>query len=287
GSPLPAFDYGTTTTYDFSGPQYSGGSGSEQTVCPAAPFGASASKAISPTVSSPPAQGSYKWQVMTQTPGAGANRTVTVTRYVTDYVEHVSKTTSTPNPQGGTTTTFTFDVVSPGAEGGTVTTTYQVKQNAIQVSSGGQVSAAQSAGEPDRGIAISSVVDRDAAGTITGTFNPTPAVLLLPLAVQSPQKFQAVGVDPSSGASFTNDADVTGQIKRVNACGQLVDGWEVTSTQTFSDSAGTTTSTVDYAIAPQYGGLVTFQAATPAGSSATETDTIGQLTPGPLPPGQS
>jgi len=287
GSPLPAFDYGTTTTFNFSGPQYSGGGQSEQTQCPPAPYGASAAEAISPSISAPPAQGSYKWQVVTQTPGAGSNKTITATRYVTEYVEHVSKTTSTPNPQGGTTTTFTFQVVSPGAEGGTVTTTYQVKQNALQVSSGGQVSAAQSAGEPDRGIAISSIVDRDASGTVTNTFNPAPAVLLLPLAVQSPQKFQAVGVDPSSGASLTNNADVTGQIKRVNACGQLVDGWQISSTQSFSDSAGTTTSTVDYAIAPQYGGLMIFQAAAPAGSGATETDIIGQLQPGPLPPGQT
>ncbi|HZU74551.1 MAG TPA: hypothetical protein VE990_17470 [Acidimicrobiales bacterium] len=283
---LPAFVYTTTTTFNYGSPSYGGTS--EAPTCPQPPYGASPDKAASITVQGKPKPGVYKWQIVTSQPVAGTNQTLTDHAYVTYKIEHVSATTQAPNPAGGTTDTFTYDVVSPGPQGGTITTTYEVKENAVQVSgTAGNFGQAQHAGAPDRGISLVSVVDRNGGGTVTATFNPSPPVLLFPLDVQSPQSFQAVGVDPATGASFSNSATVSGATKRVNACGQLVDGWDVTGTQTFSGSggsSGTTTGSVDYAVATQYGGILIYQATTPTGSNKTETDIIGQLDPDPLPP---
>ncbi|HUZ43146.1 MAG TPA: hypothetical protein VMU63_01985 [Acidimicrobiales bacterium] len=280
--PLPAFSYETTTTFNYGAPSY----GSEAPTCPQPPYGASPQKAVTISVQGQPKPGAYRWQIVTRQPVAGTNQTLTSTHYVTYYIKNVSKVTQSPNPQGGEISTFTYDQVSPGPQGGTVTTTYQVTENAIQVSgSAGNFGQAQHAGAPDRGITLNSVVERDSAGRTVGSFNPSPPVLLFPLDVQAPESFQAAGVDPSTGASFSNSATVSGSVKRENACGQLVDGWDVTGTQAFSGTGGEKSSgTVEYAVATQYGGLFTDSALTPTGSSQTEEDIIGQLSPNPLPP---
>lgn len=281
---LPAFSYQTTTTFNYGSPSY----GTQTNDCPQPPYGASPAKGVTTSVARPPKPGSYKWQVMASQPVSGTKVTLTTTHYVTYYVKNVSKVSTTPNPQGGQTETFTFDVVTPGQQGGTVTTTYEVKENAVQVSeSAGNFGQAQYTGAPDRGVSLAAVVDRNSAGTVTASFRPSPAVLLLPLDVHVPQSFQSGGVDPTTGASFSNNATVSGSVKRVNACGQLVDGWDVAGTQTFSGTGGErTTGSVEYAVATQYGGLVTYSAVTPTGSNETETDVIGQLDPDPLPPSQ-
>ena len=282
--PLPAFTYYTTTTFNYGSPTY----GTQTPTCPQPSYGASPSEAVSISVQKPPKPGAYKWQIVTSQPQPGTKVTLTDTHYVTYYVENVSKVTTSPNPRGGQTSTFSYDEVTPGQQGGTVTTTYQVTENAIQVSEApGNFGQPQHAGAPNRGITLVSVVDRNAGGTITASFHPSPAVLLFPLDVQAPQSFQAAGFDPSTGASFSNNARVSGSVKRVNACGQLVDGWDVTGTQTFSGGGGErTTGTVEYAVATQYGGLFSYSAVTPTGSTQTEADVIGQIDPNPLPPGR-
>lgn len=284
--PLPAFSYQTTTTFNYGSPSYS----TEAATCPQPPYGASPDRAATTSVAKPPKAGAYRWQIVTSQPVAGTNQTLTQRVYVTYYIENVSKVTQTANPQGGQTSSFTYDEVSPGEQGGTVTTTYQVTENALQVSeSAGNFGQAQHAGAPDRGIALAAVVDRNAAGRVIASFHPSPAVLLFPLDVQAPESFQATGVDPSNGASFSTSAQVSGSLKRDNACGQLVDGWEVTGTQTFSSGssgAPASTGSVEYAVATQYGGLFSFSSLTPTGSSQTEQEIIGQLSPDPLPPGK-
>lgn len=289
---VPAFDFATTTTYNFSSPAYvptSVTSTADQGQCPEPPYGASPDRSVALSVAQPPTQGSYKWQIIDSQPVSGTNFTLKTYHYVTYVIDNVTKTTTTPNPVPGdsATTVFDYDVITPGSEGGTVTTTYEVKQNAPEVSgSAGNVGQTQHVGSPDRGLSLVSVVDRNGSGAMTASFHPSTPVLLFPLDVASPQSFNAAGVDPSNGASFTNQATASGQTTRVNACGQLVDGWSVTSTQSFSQNGSTDTSTVDYAVATQYGGIIISSASTPTGSSQTETDEIGQLKPGPLPPGR-
>lgn len=291
---VPAFVFTTTTTYNFGSSAYgsSSSSGANAAPCPQPPYGASPDRAVSLSVTSPPQEGTYRWQVVDSQLISGTNTTLKTTHYVNYVIDNVTKTTTTPNPVPGesATTTFDYDEVSPGSDGGTVTTTYEVKENAPQVSgSAGNVGQSQHAGEPDRGVSLAAVVDKNAAGTVTGSFHPSVPVLLFPLDVQTPQSFQSAGIDPTTGASFSNNATANGQTTRVNACGAYVDGWSVTSTQTFSipSSNQTSDATVDYAVAPQYGGLIISSASTPQGSSSTETDEIGTLSPQPSSGGSS
>ena len=286
---IPAFQFATTTTYDFSSSAY-GSTGTppaaEQSACPQAPYGASPDKAVTPDVAKPPAIGTYKWQIIDSQPVSGTKLVLKSARYVSYIIDNVTKVVTTPNPVPGEqpTTSFDYDVESPGSKGGTVVTTYQVKESAPQVTeSAGNVGQGQTVGTPDRGLSLVSVTDKNAAGAVTATFQPSAPILLLPLDVKAPQSFNSGGVDPANGGSFSNQAQVTGQTTRVNACGQLVDGWTVASTQTFTQpSTGTNvTATVDYAVAPQYGGIIISSASTPSGSAQTETDDIGQLQPDP------
>jgi hypothetical protein len=241
-----------------------------------------------------PQPGSYRWKAF-QVDASGNKRFGFFTR----TIGNVSAITKTANPQSAAgappfTTTFTYDQTSNLADGTKQVVTYEVKSNAISESADAEVTKSPvQAGEPDRGLSLVKVVEFDAAGKQTRVFSPTPAVLLLPLDVISNQTFQAVGVDPT-GASLVNEGTVKTR-RTVDACGELVDGWEVQTTETYTDAAGNSTaSAYDYCVATQLGGILTFEQTSPPSSgtaaagpvSGITTDlTLGQLHPGPLPVG--
>ena len=262
--------------------------------CPNAQETAAPTAAAGSTVTTTPAAGGYRWKV-TQTVSGGGKKTGFLPR----SIGNVSPVTSTPNPehdvdssQPAETRVFTYDLTTVAADGTKRVTTFQVKTgaaNALVDAPVGQHPVA--GGEADRGVALAKVVDYDAAGKATSTFTPQPAVLLLPLSVATNQQYQSVGVDPD-GASLVHDATVKAR-KVVDACGDLVDGWEVDSTETFTDSAGlATSSSYNYYVATQLGGILTYERiAPPEGTSAgtsfpegvTEL-TLGQLKPSPAAP---
>ena len=83
----------------------------------------------------------------------------------------------------------------------------------------------------------------------------------MPLPATPGQTFTAVAVDPTNFAELEYDAKV-GAITRVNACGQLIEGYAVSGTESFTSgdptnpgAASTTTATVSYVVAPQYGAI--------------------------------
>jgi hypothetical protein len=124
----------------------------------------------------------------------------------------------------------------------------------------------------------------DAAGN-SSELSFSPAVLYLPLDVVPGDSFNAVGIDPRSGSVLQNQAKVVKR-ERVDACGDVVDGWVVESTQTFSGSAQTAPPrTYRYIIAPQLGGIIVSEeihTANPQGTTDV-TLSLGQLKPAPLP----
>ncbi len=75
--------------------------------------------------------------------------------------------------------------------------------------------------------------------------------------------------------------------ERVDACGEVVDGWLVQATQTFSGPAQTAPPrTYNYIVAPQLGGIIISEevhTATAQGNTDV-TFSLGQLKPAPLPP---
>jgi hypothetical protein len=135
-------------------------------------------------------------------------------------------------------------------------------------------------------VAITKAVNRNAEGKPVGAaFSPSTPVLILPLPVAVPTEFESVGVDPTTGSSLSIRGTVVGK-ERVDACGDIVDGWKVTSSQTFTQAGGSRVSDVEYFVATQLGGVVIFQKAVASGAVRAATDPtvidhLAQLDPTP------
>jgi hypothetical protein len=144
-----------------------------------------------------------------------------------------------------------------------------------------------SVGDPERGISLLKLQRVDAAGN-SSELTFSPAVLYLPLDIVPGEEFNSVGIDPRSGSVLQNQAKVIKR-ERVDACGEVVDGWSVESTQTFSGTGqATPPRTYRYIIAPQLGGIIISEeihTTTPQGTTDV-TLSLGQLKPAPLPPQQ-
>jgi len=111
-------------------------------------------------------------------------------------------------------------------------------------------------------------------------------VLYLPLDIVPGEEFNAVGIDPRTGSVLQHQAKVVNR-ERVDACGEIVDGWVVESTQTFSGTASAAPPrTYRYIIAPQFGGLIISEEIRTATAQGTTdvTLSLAQVKPAPLPP---
>lgn len=269
--------------------------------CPPAAEGAFPAQAATFGVSAPPRPGRYRWKETVVEPLGNGQNAKTVS-FVEHDITNVSPVTVTPNlppPVSGNLTgsptapvrTFTYDEVIHNLDGSTTTTTYQVKENQVQFNNTAQVGTDIQEGPPDRGLSLLKVVQHSADGKTISAFAPESPVLLLPLDVVSPLQFQSTGVG-ADGSSLTVNGNIVGRA-RVDACGTIVDGWEVQSQQVFSSTTpGDQPVPVDdtYYVGTQIGGLLTFESKTlpsQLASSTTPTiiDSIAQLTPDPLPAG--
>jgi hypothetical protein len=234
-----------------------------------------------------PEAGRYRWKV-------GGAVTVNGVRiplggFANRTIQNISSVTTSPNnvsdpPNVSETKTFTFEVAADLQDGGKQVVTYEVRNNPQQQTAtvpGPQQSL--QVGEPQHGVSVAKIQTFDAAGKPTGGFSPIPAVTVLPLPVVAGSQFTSVGVDPATGATLIHQGTV-GKRVPVDACGDMVDGWQVTSQEVFTGGAGqSSASTYTYTIATQLGGMPIYEkvgppanAATAAGSDTIEL-TLGQL----------
>lgn len=145
-------------------------------------------------------------------------------------------------------------------------TTYEVNTEAINrnPSHGVGIVVTPGVGEPERGITL---VKEEYVDTTTGqaewTFAPTTGLLVLPLPVVAGERFASTATDPRTGETRTHEALVL-ERQRVDACGELIDGWGVTYQRRHGVSAlGTVVATaspdavveVTTVFATQYGGV--------------------------------
>lgn len=251
--------------------------------CPKAPPSAAAKDAADVNITGAPLVGVAKWiRGGTQKP-AGAPETLPGQK-VTGVEKRLVRNYKKVND-----TTSTFETVQVEDAKTAIISTFQVRTNAVNQSTTGGVPVLSGprAGEPDRGVALVKLERIDAKGEILSSFAPTTGVLYLPLPVASGEQYQSVGVDPKTGQTIVHNATVLGR-ERVDACGDLVDGWAVEATQSSSNGRGGPASQVSYRyrVAPQYGGMIVFeQLKYTAGT--VQNDLIfhlGQLQPDPLPP---
>lgn len=250
-------------------------------LCPGPPPFATAANPATTFVQDQPKVGFYFWQVIKAEEKA-PKVVITTPKYTNYEIRNVSAITTSPNPQGDPTTTFTFDQVAPIAGGHVVTYTYQVKQNAPGTNAGEglPVGKPQRVSVPDAGIAIKAEVERDAAGKVVRQFHPTTAVLVLPLPIQGGATFNGAGSDPSNGASLQVQGTVVGP-DRVSGCNDYIQGIRVNATVTSNGVPGQAAASVTQAFTfqTQAGGLLVGNAQNPANTKTTFSSIVGDRLP--------
>lgn len=198
---------------------------------------------------------------------------------------------------GAEETDFTFeqhqrDLISNE----TVITTFQVRtagasisQDTLGIQPVPDAPEVPSTGEPDRGITIVGIqrIDKD-GNERSWQAAPGTGVLLLPLPVRVNEEWQSQAADPTTFDTITYDGKVN-PVERVDACGEVVEGWLVTGEMNMNFGGRTSLrETYDLVFVPQMGGIPVYEhiVETITGSEFTATVdveyTIGQLEPDPL-----
>jgi len=301
---------------DFSGPAGRSGprlpritpTAPAKSVCPPAALTAFPAKEAGLTVEGVPAEGQYRWKRSgTQTVASLNNLKLPIGGFEQRLVRNIVKVSDTeytfetvqPELDSKVTTISTFKV-KIGAVSKTVTppvqppdVTHPTSPVPLPVATPGlpvtppkpPVPDSVSVGDPERGISLVKLQRVDAAGN-SSELTFSPGVLYLPLDVVPGEEFNAVGIDPRTGSVLQHKAKVIKR-DRVDACGDVVDGWVVESTQTFSGPGQSSTPrTYRYIVAPQLGGIIISEeihTSNPQGATDVVLS-LGQLKPSALPP---
>lgn len=248
--------------------------------CPTAPPTAVAEQAADVNVTGFAPEGLYRWQRDGTQKPAGSGPEVQGTKIDT-FERRIFRNLKKESP-----TVHTYETVQPDISGkNIVITTFRVRTDALNRDStgAGLPVAGPRVGEPDRGVAITRIETQDAQGNTTSEFNPSTPVLILPLPVSTNEEYQSVGVDPVSGQTLVHRAHVLAR-ERVDACGEVVDGWAVEAEQT-SSNPNAPVVTYRYLVAPQFGGVIISEKLNySAGGLDNEfLFRLGQTDPDPLP----
>lgn len=256
--------------------------------CPAAPITAAPEVATEVDITGDPPEGLYRWQysVRVVVEEEGEEEILTDSGFERRMVRNFEEVSDT---------VYEFETVQPAGDSGNfIVTTFRVDTEAINAgdptAGAGVVESPVRPGEPERGVTITKIETRDRNDDPVGlAFEPTTGILMLPLPVTSGEQYQSVAVDPK-GATVVHDATVTRRA-RVDACGDLVDGWLVEATQAIANPGVTEAVEAgsyrySYIIATQYGGMPVNERIQPAAEDDDSFDIefiLGQLEPDPLP----
>lgn len=252
--------------------------------CPTAPPTAAAALAAEVNITGQPPVGLFRWKREGKITSADGTETTIGRSFERRIVRNFTKTSDTLS---------TFETVAPvsGSELVAVST-YEVNTapQATNVDPGyNQVITVPTVGEPERGITLKKIEYLGRDGDAVDAFEPTVGLLMLPLPVVSGESYESVAVDPKTGQTIVHEATVTRR-GRIDACGELVDGWLVESTQTRTEGVGEPATEVKYSyiVGTQYGGILLNEhvQASDGGDGIVDLDyTQAQLEPDPLPDG--
>ncbi|HEV7679634.1 MAG TPA: hypothetical protein VGQ42_13800 [Candidatus Dormibacteraeota bacterium] len=212
--------------------------------CPTAPAGAAANLPAEPFATTPPSPGSYAWRQ------AGTFRQGTGTAQAfLPKLAHTVGNVSAPDATGS----YSFDVTtSSGGLNGLqrVTTSYQVVPPSPAGSNVLGVPATQAAG-----IYVTAMVMADSSSPNTRLARFAPPLLILQFPASEQPAWSTKGTDSGSGDTLQLSAAVTGHA-RVDACGTVIDAWEVHATGSLTGPDQTLSLDLTYDVATQYGGLI-------------------------------
>jgi hypothetical protein len=151
------------------------------------------------------------------------------------------------------------------------------------------------------GVFILNIETRSDDDVLLSSFTPAQPMLILPLdggIIRSGQTFRSIGISQSDGSVLVNDG-VVGRTNRIDACGEIVEGYQVTLKQTLStdvqDGASPTRAVADEETREQTYSFATQLGALPIAESISVGNTdidpvafysaysLGGLAPTPLP----
>ncbi len=262
--------------------------------CPAAALTAFPAKTADVVIQGTPKEGLYRFKrhVEIRDPD-GAVRT-------TDGYEQRAVRRVVPNPAKAYE--FSYQVLQPSYVSPTFTvTSFRVNSNPTVVTTVNRppqtigtdplttpgVDQQITPPQDEPGIFVDSIRTEDANGKEVSTFAPAPPIKYLPLdegILRAGQTFDEVGISTRSLGVLRHTGSVVRKV-RVDACGEVVEGWQVQATQTSSDSASSPRSYF-YNIATQYGGLFIAENSVQTladGTVVTIDLSLAALDPQPLP----
>jgi hypothetical protein len=274
-----------------------------QVSCPKAREDAFPEKIAGTNSAGQPEQGFYLWKQAGKVSLLG--QLIDFNQIGYRYIFDVSPVTTTHLPAGDTVdptkpadlTEFTYRVRrpdllrDPSGFGAYFIDTYKVRQSPLVVSQYPPVQPSQlpvtavAGGDPERGVSL--IRSERYSGRSTSpesVFAPQPGVLMMPLPIVTGQAFEGAGVDPETGVTMIVRGVVGGH-KEVDACGSMVQGWEIPANVSLADRADNQTETsYTYYVAPQYGGMFIYEHLEPAGALAVsgqdpQTYSLGSLHP--------
>ncbi|HVF31479.1 MAG TPA: hypothetical protein VM933_00470 [Acidimicrobiales bacterium] len=194
--------------------------------CPEAPVTAAALVPPQPRITGEPRPGTNRWRekgfVTMNDPITGVVGTFEVGGFNTRSIRNVVRTS--PDE-------YSFEEVEVDGDDVTITT-YSVNNAPVTAnpSDGVGIVVTPSVGEPERGIVLTRLEVRDKRTGQTrenGLFVAAGAgLLMLPLPATAGETFSSTAVDPRTGQVISHQATVQ-ERQRVDACGDLVDGWRV------------------------------------------------------------
>ena len=280
--PLPTFELPEAKAPVFSALPLNGAKAPSD--CPTAPPTASADKAVEVNITGPPPIGMFRWKREGKITAADGTETPIGRSFERRFVR---------NHVVVSDTVYTFEMVAPVPGSALVAvSTYRVNTTpqSTNVDPGyNQILTVPTVGEPERGITLDKVEYQDRNGVVQDSFTPTVGLLMLPLPVVSGESYESIAIDPKSGQTIIHEATVTRRA-RIDACGELADGWLVEATQTVTEGAGSPPAqmTYNYIVGAQYGGILLNEhvQASDGGDGLVDLDyTQAQLEPDPLPSG--
>jgi hypothetical protein len=251
--------------------------------CPAAKLTAFPKTSATVRVIGEPPVGVYKWKRdLVQVKDATVNPIKLVNLPFALEGRAIRRVTKVSDHQ------YTFEMLAPDpfVQGNTIITGFEVNTNpellvdrnvasrtiGVVNIPGTSVRVADPSDAP--GIFITGIDVQNDKGLRVSSFQPVQPMLIIPLEggiIRSGQTFRSVGIDELTGAAITNDG-IVGRTSRIDACGEIVEGYAVTLHQVLSDDIQATfggdpegtalrtgtrqqTREVSYTFSTQYGAL--------------------------------
>lgn len=242
-------------------PRFSESDSKPREACPEAPVTAAALVAPQPRITGDPRPGTSRWRIEGFTTQEVLGETMKV-----EFA--LFRPRAIQNFKRSSEHVFTFEEVQE-RDDTLLVTTYEVNNAPITAnpSDGVGIVVTPGVGEPERGIVLTGekVLDKK-SGQELESFTPAgPGLLMLPLPVNAGEQFASTAVDARTGETRSHEATVQ-ERQRIDACGDLVDGWGVEyNRRGSSDSRGIGAVgnafevTIQSVYATQYGGVPIYE----------------------------